>query len=121
MQPDKLTERSGDTPQSSKRDPSHTPGPWNQIVKMDGFTAVGGRTLIARVFSTAFRDVANEEANARLIAVAPEMHQELEGILTSATDGRECPEWLQERLIAVRATLAALAKPSTEQDREPKI
>ena len=51
----------------------HTPGPWNQMVKMNGFTAVGANTLIARVFSTAFMDLENERANALLIAAAPDL------------------------------------------------
>lgn len=51
----------------------HTPGPWNQMVKMNGFTAVGANTLIARVFSTAFQDLENERANAHLIAAAPDL------------------------------------------------
>lgn len=56
----------------------HTPGPWDKIIKMDGFTAVGGKTLIARVFSTAFRDTKNEAANATLVAAAPDMLAALE-------------------------------------------
>lgn len=54
--------------------PKFTPGPWDQVVKMDGFTAVGTKTLIARVFSQTFRDSANEGANARLVAAAPDLH-----------------------------------------------
>lgn len=57
-----------------------TPGPWNQIVKLTGFTAVGGKTLIARVFSTAFRDAENEKANAQLVSAAPDLYAALESI-----------------------------------------
>lgn len=54
----------------------HTPGPWT-TEKMDGHTAVAANTLIARVFSTAFKDLENEEANAKLISAAPDMRAAL--------------------------------------------
>lgn len=55
----------------------HTPGPWSLIKKMDGFTAVGAQSLIARVYSQAFRDLENEKANANLIAAAPDLLEAL--------------------------------------------
>ena len=55
------------------KDAKYTPGPWDHVVKMNGFTAVGGTTLIARVFSTAFRDDSNEAANAQLVSAAPNL------------------------------------------------
>lgn len=61
-----------------------TPGPWAHVVKMDGFTAVGARTLIARVFSEALRDHENEAANARLIAAAPDLHAALTDLLKAS-------------------------------------
>lgn len=46
-----------------------TPGPWTTH-KMEGHTAVAANTLIARVFSTAFKDLENERVNAHLISAA---------------------------------------------------
>lgn len=57
--------------------PNFTPGPWDKMVKLEGFTAIGANTLIARVYSTAFKDLENERANANLIAAAPDMHKAL--------------------------------------------
>ncbi len=56
----------------------HTPGPWNvpqPIITNAGlpFSPVCANTLIAKVYSTAFGDHAQSEANARLIAAAPEL------------------------------------------------
>ncbi len=51
-----------------KLEKAATPGPWDKISKMDGYTAIGAKTLIARVFSEVFRDQATETANANLIA-----------------------------------------------------
>jgi hypothetical protein len=85
----------------------HTPGPWDQIVKMDGFTAVGANTLIARVFSTAFKDLENEKANARLIAAAPDMYRALELIINSDMAQREEDEGeISTELSIVRAAIA---------------
>jgi len=44
-------------------------------------------------------------ANARLIAAAPELLEALEAIMDSATDGREIPEWLAERLTSARSAI----------------
>ena len=57
--------------------PEHTPGPWT-------FSIIGNRILgkgfvVARIIKFAFPR--NWEANARLIAAAPEMLAELEGVL----------------------------------------
>ncbi len=64
--------------------PKWTPGPWDKVVKMEGFTAVGADTLIARVFSRAFRDTENEAANAALVAAAPELYDALVALLPLA-------------------------------------
>lgn len=47
-----------------------TPGPWNNTLKGNGFTSIGGKTLIARVYSENYGDVQGEEANATYIAAA---------------------------------------------------
>ena len=67
----------------------HTPGPWinhGRIPRPDTpYSSVGAKTLIARVWSQAFRDVEQEAANASLIAAAPDL---LEACKTFA-------EWLR--------------------------
>jgi hypothetical protein len=59
----------------------HTPGPWTNHgrIAQTGLphSAVAAKTLIARVYSEAFGDEAQEEANARLIAAAPELLEQL--------------------------------------------
>lgn len=45
------------------------------------------------------------EANARLIAAAPELLEALEAIIDSARDGRDIPEWLDERLVSAEAAI----------------
>jgi hypothetical protein len=55
----------------------YTPGPWinHGRITQPGLphSAVAAKTLIARVYSEAFGDEAQEVANARLIAAAPEL------------------------------------------------
>lgn len=51
----------------------YTPGPWNNIIHGDRDSRVGAKTLIAIVYSQAFKDRKNQEANARLISQAPDM------------------------------------------------
>lgn len=55
---------------AQRRCDAATPGPWDQTLKMDGYTAVGAKTLIARVFSPVFKDHMIEHANAELISHA---------------------------------------------------
>jgi hypothetical protein len=70
----------------------HTPGPWNvpqPIITNAGlpFSPVCANTLIAKVYSTAFGDHAQSEANARLIAAAPELLEALESFLRAPSSG----------------------------------
>lgn len=62
----------------------HTPGPWTNHgrIPQPGLphSAVAARTLIARVYSEAFGDEAQETANADLIAAAPDMHEALKSM-----------------------------------------
>jgi hypothetical protein len=55
----------------------HTPGPWTNHgrIAQPGLphSAVAAKTLIARVYSEAFGDSAQETANANLIAAAPDL------------------------------------------------
>ena len=66
----------------------HTPGPWsnkgrNQVPGLP-HSAVVATTLIARVYSTHFGDDAQEEANADLIAAAPDLLAALIGVVKVA-------------------------------------
>jgi hypothetical protein len=59
----------------------HTPGPWTNHgrIPQPGLphSAVAAKTLIARVYSEAFGDEAQEKANADLIAAAPDQNAAL--------------------------------------------
>lgn len=63
----------------------HTPGPWTNRgrIPQPGLphSTVAAKTLIARVYSEAFGDIEQEEANARLMAAAPELLEALENLL----------------------------------------
>jgi len=68
---------------------SHTPGPWDKIVHDDKCSRVGAKTLIAVVYSEAFKDRENQEANARLIAAAPDLLEALKKFEHAATSWHE--------------------------------
>ncbi len=59
----------------------HTPGPWK--VSSDHYHICKGATAVAAVFGTTGHDAARSEANARLIAAAPELLEALEHALTT--------------------------------------
>lgn len=67
----------------------HTPGPWvaHPIELMTAglpYTPVAANTLIAKVYSTAYGDHEQSQANARLMAAAPELLQALRDLLEAA-------------------------------------
>lgn len=71
-----------------------TPGPWNaDIVNDDGawIRAKGGALAVARV-GWGGRERSIVEANARLIAAAPEMLEALELIFSLYDDSKSCGE-----------------------------
>lgn len=53
-----------------------TPLPWT-AVHGDKDSRIAANTLLAIVYSTAYRDAANQQANANLIAATPDMFQAL--------------------------------------------
>lgn len=61
-----------------ENEPKWTPGPWGMIQHGERDSRVGANTLLAIVYSTAFRDTENQRANAHLIAAAPELYKALE-------------------------------------------
>lgn len=88
----------------------HTPGPWNHIIKMDGFTAVAANALIARVFSVAFRDLENEKANAHLIAAAPDLLRVVEMMLEADRTAKHSDDFSLKIMLALEYGKAAIAK-----------
>lgn len=107
-----------------------TPGPWQ--AKHD-YTVEGATTIIANVDGESFSDgttshtfdfiaicedeygerLLNAQANARLIAAAPEMFAALELALANVecVEGDKCPHWVEWHNVA----RAALAKARGEQ------
>lgn len=58
----------------------HTPGPWKAgTINTNGlpFAPITATTLIAKVYSTAYLDHPQAEANARLMAAAPDLLEAL--------------------------------------------
>ena len=60
---------------------SYTPGPWDLIQHGEKDSRVGRRTLLAIVYSEAYQDRKNQEANARLIAAAPDLLEACKAML----------------------------------------
>lgn len=77
----------------------HTPAPWvnhGRISQQVGVphSAVAAKTLIARVYSEAYGDHAEEKANADLIAAAPEL-------LAICQELRESAEYWSEYMVPI--------------------
>lgn len=62
------------------KQPKWTPGPWGNVIHGERESRVGANTLLAIVYSTAFRDQENQMANAHLIAAAPDLYAALEAV-----------------------------------------
>lgn len=94
---------------------NHAPGPWmyDQSIRDDYWhvwvDAGNGRPLhtepIASVENTYFKSSA--EANARLIAAAPDM---FEALVDLENDAKQIPAWLWERIQAVIVKAGGRAK-----------
>jgi hypothetical protein len=78
---------------------------WHPAHVVAAWSYGGGRMVTAFICDCNSRTLPNA-ANARLIASAPDLLDALRAINDSATDGRECPEWLQERLDVARVAIA---------------
>lgn len=59
----------------SMSDSKFTPGPWDRIAHREKDSMVGANTLLAVVYSTAYRDTENQKANAHLVSAAPDLYQ----------------------------------------------
>lgn len=71
-----MTTTTQPTPRSNSPAPAWTPGPWKaHEIQRTGipYSPVTATTMIAKVYPTAYGDDAQSQANARLIAAAPEM------------------------------------------------
>jgi hypothetical protein len=93
---------------------THTQGPWTTYIKggADGWIAAADGNLIACA-------VRNEsmQANARLIAAAPDLLaaldaviEDLEGNIDCGVDGGATREWLEDATNRLNAARAAIAK-----------
>lgn len=89
----------------------HTPGPWQAYrIEKKGpglpYTPVAAKTLLAKVYSEAFGDYEQSEANARLIAAAPDLLNALQYIVgCSAPMTRQQEEcWPVMRAAIAKAT-----------------
>lgn len=100
----------------------HTPGPWSiQADDLDSFTIYSEQMNIAEILAIGGEGMSDEgEANARLIAAAPELLEALQECITS--EGAACfgdmqdhPERMQRRLYAIadiaRAAIAKATQP----------
>ena len=96
----------------------HTPGPWKNHGRQPGApglpcSAVAADTLLARVYSRAFGDTAQETANANLIAASPDLlaacklaREALSAMLTHM--GMDEDEWNKPTFDQARDAIKAL-------------
>lgn len=77
----------------------HTPGPWKQssIIPSDEYTTVilGGQYngIIARAELSPYFEIEQSEANAKLIAAAPELLKALQGVYSMLESDPEASEF----------------------------
>lgn len=94
--------------------PEHTPGPWTVEERVTDDLIGGGRSWYIGEADAPSIVFANE-ADAKLIAAAPELLEHLEALM--ATEARGCPDWreceVHEPLWA--PIYAAIAKAKGEQ------
>lgn len=90
----------------------YTPGPWQaHPMEMNyglPYTPVAANTLLAKVYSEAFGDHAQSEANARLIAAAPDLLEALKAVVNDwvAPDDLPFEDGEMPALDAARAAIA---------------
>ena len=82
----------------------HTPGPWEAVGLTVCQVPPGGREIIFGAHNTRSGDKDERQANARLIAAAPELLEALRGLVeTSETRDRLA---IEDALIHARAAIA---------------
>ena len=83
----------------------HTAGPWTHTPGQDTIWAQDGSLLIARTeYTRREMDVFEDEANARLIAAAPDLLHHLR--ILAEEDSQCARDWVQKK----KAARAAIAK-----------
>ena len=90
----------------------HTPGPWKAYpIEMNHglpYTPVAANTLLAKVYSEAFGDYEQSEANARLVAAAPDLLAALRAMVSAQHSGPISDEmlaaWKQGKSAIAKAT-----------------
>lgn len=74
---------------TTKSEQRFTPGPWHAhpVSTRHGlpYSPVVAKTLLARVYSEAYGDHEQSEANAHLIAAAPELYAAVENLIAAIT------------------------------------
>jgi hypothetical protein len=98
-----------------------TPGPWDALPKAD-YVHVAGKGHVAKI-TNPWNNRAEREANAHLIAAAPELYAALEEISQGAGAFNRDPLKHAENVIeeAKATALAALAKARGEQFKTGEI
>jgi hypothetical protein len=98
-------------------EPAHTPGPWAVQVDQDGEVVVWTRQSHIGTLATVHADDINGswpvEANARLIAAAPDLLQHLEAMVAhyvQLAGSGDCGLWDPENEVEVTAARAAIAR-----------
>ena len=82
----------------------HTPGPWRYMAGTHSHYDSEGKA-IARVYGPRGIDCSRRDANARLIAAAPDLLEALKGML-SRTDGQAIYNFMEPQREAARAAIA---------------
>lgn len=92
--------------------PTYTPGPWQTeeygrsitACRPPGSMVCTARVTLAEIWSGGTASCAEADANARLMAAAPDLLAALQGLLDPATN--EDSEWYREARAAARAAVA---------------
>jgi hypothetical protein len=90
----------------------HTPGPWLYQEKSDAYTHIVRGPSGQYVAGCGQCSHGECEANARLIAAAPEMLQTLESIATTLDKFAPCPEEILDNLLAAAQSAIKTARPA---------
>ena len=83
----------------------HTPGPWFAQYDDNGFYEIGSEAVSLRLAFT-YGEGDTDEANARLIAAAPDLLEALWGMATSFHAVEHMEEHMQQSAARARAAIA---------------
>lgn len=82
---------------------THTPGPWFSQYDDNGFYEIGSETISIRLAFT-YGEGDGDEANARLIAAAPDLLEALQAIMAGVAGCERQPHWEAARAAIAKAT-----------------